>query len=94
MGGRRIAEEKAKNRTACRAEADEDPFFLRRGRRGYGKTVARGKRVIGHRVAILEHAKTDGERRDGESVEEMERKEDGLRKRREKEREREGRRRC
>jgi hypothetical protein len=26
------------------------------------------KRVIGHRVAILEHAETDGERGNGESV--------------------------
>lgn len=40
-------------------------------RRDDGKTVARGKRVIGHRVAILEHAEIDGdgERRDSESVE-------------------------
>lgn len=60
--------EKAKNRTAYRAEVDEDSFVAAVG--GYTtveKIVARTRRVIGHRVAILEHAETDadGERGDG-----------------------------
>lgn len=38
--------------------------FLRRGRRRIydgGKTIERTRRVIGHRVAILEHAEADGD---------------------------------
>lgn len=37
-----------------------------------GKTVAKTRRVIGHRVAILEHAETDGDEERGETEEERE----------------------
>lgn len=64
-----IVGEKAKNRTAYHAEVDEDSFFVAvvGGYTTVEKIVARTRRVIGHRVAILEHAETDadGERGDG-----------------------------
>lgn len=48
-------------------KVDEDPFSGRGRWRIYsnGKTVAGTERVIGHRVAILEHAETDGDEERG-----------------------------
>lgn len=66
MNGRSIASRKKKNenweRAACRGEAlDEDPFSVRRGYTAWENCSKRTKRVIGHRLVILEHAETDGD---------------------------------
>lgn len=47
---------------ACRGEVlDEDPFSVRRGYTAWENCSKRTKRVIGHRLVILEHAETDGD---------------------------------
>lgn len=60
----RIAEEKERKlgAAACRGEVlDEDPFSVRRGYTAWENCSKRTKRVIGHRLVILEHAETDGD---------------------------------
>lgn len=47
---------------ACRGEVlDEDPFSVRHGYTAWENCSKRTKRVIGHRLVILEHAETDGD---------------------------------
>lgn len=46
---------------ACRKVLDEEPFSVRRGYTAWENCSKRTKRVIGHRLVILEHAETDGD---------------------------------
>lgn len=66
MNGRSVASRKKKNENRSggvsrRGVLDEDPFSVRRGYTAWENCSKRTKRVIGHRLVILEHAETDGD---------------------------------